>query len=81
MRGMPRVRVDPKHRVVLGRGIRKTAGIAEGDMLTAIAFNGGIILTSSKGEKFAESLRGFGFKEGQHQATRYVLRRQRAEAR
>jgi hypothetical protein len=78
---MPQLRVDAKNRVVLETGLRKTAGIAKGDKLTAIAFHGGIILTSSKGEKFAESLRGFGFKEGEHEATKLILKRRDMEAR
>ena len=80
-RDLPRLRVDSKNRVVLETDLRRTAGIAKGDVLTAIAFQGGIILTSTKGEKFAESLRGFGFEEGKHEATAYVLNRRKAEAR
>jgi bifunctional DNA-binding transcriptional regulator/antitoxin component of YhaV-PrlF toxin-antitoxin module len=78
---MPKLRVDSKHRVVLETGLRRTAGIESGDELTAIAFHGGIILTSSDGETFAESLRGFGFKEGEHEATRYILKGRGAETR
>ncbi len=78
---MPQLRVDSKHRVVLETALRKTAGIAKGDKLTAVAFHGGIILTSSKGEKFSDSLRGFGFKEGEHEATKFILGRRGSEAR
>jgi len=78
---LPRLRVDSKHRVVLETGLRRTSGIERGDVLTAVAFQGGIILTSTMGEKFAESLRGFGFEEGKHEATKYVLSRRDSEAR
>jgi len=78
---MSKLRVDSKHRVVLETGLRRTAGIARGDELTAIAFHGGIILTSSKGERFAESLRGFEFREGEHEATKYILKGRVAETR
>ncbi len=78
---MPKLRVDAKHRVVLETGLRRTAGIGRGDELTAIAFHGGIILTSSKGERFAESLRGFGFKEEEHEATKYIVKGRVAETR
>jgi len=72
---MPQLRVDSKNRVVLETKLRKTAGIEKGDKLIAIAFRGGIILSSTKGEAFAESLRGFRFEEEKHEATSYLLRR------
>jgi bifunctional DNA-binding transcriptional regulator/antitoxin component of YhaV-PrlF toxin-antitoxin module len=78
---MRQLKVDSKNRVVLETGLRKTAGIAKGDKLTAIAFHGGIILTSTKGEKFSESLRGFGFREEEHEATKYVMKRLGVEVR
>ena len=74
MTGMPQLTVDSKNRVVLETNLRRTAGIEKGDKLTAIAFRGGIILSSTKGEKFAGSLRGFGFEEEEHEATNYLLK-------
>jgi bifunctional DNA-binding transcriptional regulator/antitoxin component of YhaV-PrlF toxin-antitoxin module len=72
------MRVDSKNRVVLDTRLRKTAGIEKGDKLTAVAFRGGIILSSTKGEEFAESLRGFRFEEEKHEATNYLLKRRAA---
>jgi len=64
--------VDSKYRVVLERKVRAAAGISKGERLIAIPFQGGVILASAAGKKFAGSLRGFGFREEDHEATRFL---------
>jgi len=66
------IRMDSKQRIVLGKRLRKASGIETDDRLVAIPFHGGIIIASTKGKKFADSLTGFRFDEKDHEATKYL---------
>jgi hypothetical protein len=72
--------VDSKYRVVLERKVRAVAGIGKGEKLIAIPFHGGVILTSAAGKRFAGSLRGFGFREDDHEAGRYLAKLAKTDA-
>lgn len=72
---MGEVALDDKYRVVLDRKTREVAGINKGDRLVAIPFKGGVILVAPRGRKFASSLKGFEFKEEQHEASHFIFRR------
>jgi bifunctional DNA-binding transcriptional regulator/antitoxin component of YhaV-PrlF toxin-antitoxin module len=74
---MGEVALDDKYRVLLDRKTREIAGINKRDKLVAIPFKGGVILVVPRGRKFRGSLAGFGFTEGQHEASRFIFRRQR----
>lgn len=71
---MSSIIVDSKYRIVLEKKVRTAAGIKKGERLVAVPFKGGVILMSSNGKSFVDSLRGFGFREEKHQADRYLLR-------
>jgi bifunctional DNA-binding transcriptional regulator/antitoxin component of YhaV-PrlF toxin-antitoxin module len=64
--------VDSKYRVVLEKNVRAVSGIGKGERLTAIPFQGGVILTSARGKRFAGSLDGFKFREESHEADRFL---------
>jgi len=68
------LKMDPKHRLVLTKKLRKAAGIREDEDLVAIPFRGGVVIASPRGRKFAGSLSGFGFDEAEHHATKYLVR-------
>jgi bifunctional DNA-binding transcriptional regulator/antitoxin component of YhaV-PrlF toxin-antitoxin module len=72
--------VDSKYRVVLEKSVRSAMGITRGERLVAIPFQGGVILSSSGGKQFAESLRKFNFKEEKHQAEHYLIRKTSEDA-
>ncbi|MGA2972503.1 MAG: AbrB family transcriptional regulator [Candidatus Bathyarchaeia archaeon] len=72
---MGEVALDDKYRIVLDRRIRAVAGIKKGDRLVAIPFKGGVILVAPHGRRFAGSLRGLGFLEERHEASRFIFRR------
>ena len=72
---MGQVALDDKYRVVLDRKTREVAGIRKGDRLVAIPFKGGVVLVAPRGRKFAGSLKGFGFTEEKHEASRFIFRR------
>lgn len=77
---MSTARLDSKHRVVLDRRIRKISGIKKGEKLAAIPFRRGVILVAPEANSFAESLRGFRYKEAEHEASRYLLHQMKARA-
>lgn len=70
---MSTVTVDSKYRVVLDKKVRRVAAIKKGERLVAVPFKGGVILMSSNGRSFVDSLHGFKFKEAKHEADRYLL--------
>lgn len=72
---MGEVALDDKYRVVLDKRTREVAGISKGDRLVAIPFKGGVILVAPGERKFIGSLTGFEFREGQHEASRFIFRR------
>ena len=72
---MGQLELDDKYRVVLGKKIRKVAGINKGDRLVAIPFRGGVILVAPGDHKFAAALTGFEFQEERHEASRFLFRR------
>lgn len=70
---MSSITVDSKYRIVLEKKVRTAAGIKKRERLVAEPFKGGVILMSSNGRSFVDSLRGFRFREEKHQADRYLL--------
>jgi len=72
--------VDSKYRVVLGKQVRAAVGIAKGDRLVAVPFAGGVILASSAGRSFADSLDGFKFREEDHEADRFLAKMTKSDA-
>ncbi len=72
---MGEVALDDKYRIILDRRIREIAGLKKGTRMVAIPFKGGVILVAPRGHNFSGSLSGFKFKEGTHEASRYLFRR------
>ncbi len=68
--------VDEKYRILLGKQLRQTAGVRKGDRLIAIPYKDGVTLLSLKGKRFTASLKGFGYTEEQHEASRYLFRKE-----
>jgi bifunctional DNA-binding transcriptional regulator/antitoxin component of YhaV-PrlF toxin-antitoxin module len=66
--------VDEKYRIVLGKRLRKATGIEKGQRLVMIPFHGGIVLVSSEGRAFADSLARFRYDEEKHEASRYLFK-------
>lgn len=69
--------VDSKHRVILDKRVRETSGIKKGHRLTVIPFHRGVILMAPEAKSFAESLKGFKYREADHEASRHILRQTR----
>ncbi len=72
--GKPLLRMDSRHRIVLGKRLRRVSGIVKGDKLVAVPFKGGIIIVSTKQSSFVGSLNGFHFVEEKHEADAFLKR-------
>lgn len=69
---MVTVKMDDKYRVLLSKDVREKAEIGKEDELVAIPFNKGVILLSP-GKSYVGSLTGFGFREEEHEASRFLF--------
>jgi len=82
---MPRIEVDfrlaqivldDRFRVLLDKKTRAIAGIKKGDKLATIAFREGVILLTPTHPKFVGSFTEFKFVEEQHEASRFIFRKE-----
>ncbi|MFQ6074546.1 MAG: AbrB/MazE/SpoVT family DNA-binding domain-containing protein [Candidatus Bathyarchaeia archaeon] len=67
--------LDVKGRVLLNKRVRDISGIKKKDRLVAMPFKGGVILISLGSKTFKDSLRGFNYKEEEHEASKYLFGR------
>ena len=68
------LRVDDRYRIVLDREVRVFLKIKPGDKVLAILSSEGVLLVSPKGS-FNKSLPGFGYREEDHEASRYMFKK------
>ncbi len=68
------LKVDDRYRVVLDKEVRGFLKVKPRDRVLAIPHSEGVLLVSLK-KKFETSLTGFGYKEGSHEASRFLFRK------
>ncbi len=69
------LKVDDRYRVVLDKEVRNFLKVQPGDEVLVIPHSEGVLIASLKGRKFKTSLRGFRYKEGSHEASRYLFKK------
>ncbi len=69
------LKVDGRYRVVLDREVREFLKVEPGDRVLAIPSSEGVLIASLKGKRFKTSLPGFRYKEGSHEASRYLFKK------
>jgi len=69
------LKVDDRYRVVLDREVRKFLKVKPGDKVLAIPSSEGVLMISLKGKKFNTSLPGFRYRERNHEASRFLFKR------
>ncbi len=68
------LKVDDRYRVVLDKEVRDFLKVQPGDEVLAIPHSEGVLIASLKG-KFKTSLTGFRYKEGSHEASRFLFKK------
>ena len=69
------LKVDDRNRVVLNKEVRDFLKVQPGDQVLAIPHSEGVLIVTLKGKKFKTSLTGFRYKEGSHEASRYLFKK------
>ena len=69
------LRVDNRYRVVLDKEVRKFLKVKPGDKVLAIPSSEGDLMVSLNGKKFNTSLPGFRYKERDHEASRFLFKK------
>ena len=65
--------LDKKSRVVLDKKVREVSGMKKGSKVVAIAFKGGVTLVDVSGKIFVGNMSGFGYKEEEHEASKFLF--------
>jgi hypothetical protein len=65
--------LDKKNRLVLDKKLREASGVKKGAKLVAIPFKGGVMLVDVTGKSFVGSMNGFGFREEEHEASKFLF--------
>src|SRR5256885_16489029 len=71
------LRVDDRYRVVLDKEVREFLKVEPGDEVLAIPSSEGVLMVSLKGKSFNTSLPGFRYKERDHEASRFLFKKNR----
>jgi bifunctional DNA-binding transcriptional regulator/antitoxin component of YhaV-PrlF toxin-antitoxin module len=69
------LKVDDRYRVVLDKEVRKFLKVKPGDKVLAIPSSEGVLMISLKGKKFNTSLPGFRYMERNHEASRFLFKK------
>jgi bifunctional DNA-binding transcriptional regulator/antitoxin component of YhaV-PrlF toxin-antitoxin module len=69
------LRVDDRYRVVLDKEVREFLKVRPGDKVLAIPSSDGVLMVSLKGKRFNGSLPGFRFREQDHEASRFLFKK------
>ena len=69
------LKVDDRYRVVLDKEVRKFLKVKPGDKVLAIPSSEGVLMISLKRKKFNTSLPGFRYREQNHEASRFLFKK------
>ncbi len=69
------LKVDDRYRVLLDKEVRELLKVAPGDKVLAIPYSEGVLITALKGKRFKTSLAGFRYREENHEASKYLLKK------
>ena len=67
--------MDDRYRVVLDKEVRGFLKVEPGDKVLVIPSLEGVLLVSLKGKSFNASLPGFRYKERDHEASRFLFKK------
>ena len=67
--------MDDRYRVVLDKEVREFLKVEPGDKVLLTPSSEGVLLVSLKGKSFNTSLPGFCYKERDHEASRFLFKK------